>query len=57
LVNLDTEVDINIACETIRINSKFSAKDSAINYELKTHKPLFDEGCPELLDQRKQVVS
>jgi hypothetical protein len=30
-----------------------SAKESLGNYELKKHKPWFDEECSELLDQRK----
>jgi hypothetical protein len=36
--------------ETIRENIKFSAKESLGYYELKKHKPWFDEGCSELLD-------
>jgi hypothetical protein len=32
-----------------------SAKESVGYYELKQHKPWFDEGCSELLDQRKQA--
>jgi hypothetical protein len=31
--------------ETIRENIKISAKDSLDYYELKKHKPWFDEGC------------
>jgi hypothetical protein len=52
--NLDTEVNINSAWETIRENIKISAKDK-LDYELKKHKPWFDEGCSEILDQRKQA--
>jgi hypothetical protein len=55
LENLDTEVDINRAWETIRENIKFSAKDIQGYYELKKHKPWFDEGCSKFLDQRKQA--
>jgi hypothetical protein len=44
LENLDTKVDINRAWETIRENIKISAKDSIDYYELKKHKPWFDEG-------------
>jgi hypothetical protein len=33
--------------------SKFQPENLAY-YELKQHKPWFDEGCSELLDQRKQ---
>jgi hypothetical protein len=42
---LGEEVDINGAWETIRENIKISAKDSLDYYELKKHKPWFDEGC------------
>jgi hypothetical protein len=48
-------VDINKAWETIREYIKISAKESPGYYELKKHKPWFDEGCSKLLDQRKQV--
>jgi hypothetical protein len=37
--------DINRALETIRENIKTSAKESLGYYELKKHKPWFDEGC------------
>jgi hypothetical protein len=43
LENLDTEVDIDRAWETIRENIKISAKESLGYYELKQHKPWFDE--------------
>jgi hypothetical protein len=52
--SLDTEVDINRAWETVRENIKISAKESLGYYELKKHKPWFNKGCWELLDQRKQ---
>jgi hypothetical protein len=55
LENLDTEVDINRAWETIRKNVKISAKGSIGYYQLKKHKPWLDEGCSKLLDQRKQA--
>jgi uncharacterized protein YaaR (DUF327 family) len=55
LEDLDTEVEINTIWETIRENIKISAKESLGYYELKKHKPWFDEGCPKLLDQRKQA--
>jgi hypothetical protein len=48
LENLDTEVDINRAWETIRENIKISAKESLGCYELKKHKPWFNEGCSKL---------
>jgi hypothetical protein len=34
--------------ETIRENIKISVKESLGYYELKKHKPLFDEGCSKL---------
>jgi hypothetical protein len=55
LENLDTEVDINTAWETIRENIKTLAKESLGHYELKKHTPWFDEGCSKLLYQRKQA--
>jgi hypothetical protein len=39
----------------IRDIIKISDKDSLGFYELKKHKPYFDEGCSELLDERKQL--
>ncbi|PNF33766.1 hypothetical protein B7P43_G10210 [Cryptotermes secundus] len=55
LENLDTEVDVNTAWETIREDIKMSAKESLGYYGPKKHKPWFDEGCSKLLDQRKQA--
>ncbi|PNF29495.1 hypothetical protein B7P43_G04553 [Cryptotermes secundus] len=55
LENFDTEVDVNTAWEAIRDNIKISDKESLGYYELKKHKPWFDEGCSKLLDQRKQA--
>jgi hypothetical protein len=37
--NLDSELDINRAWETIRRNIKISAEESLGHYELKKHKP------------------
>jgi hypothetical protein len=48
LENLDTEVDVNKARETIRENIKISAKESLGYYEVKKNKPWFDEGCSKL---------
>jgi hypothetical protein len=48
-------MDINRAWETIRENIKISVKECLGHYELKKHKPWFDDGCSELLDQRKEV--
>jgi hypothetical protein len=39
LENLDCEVDINRAWETVRENIEISAKDSLGYYEWKKHKP------------------
>jgi hypothetical protein len=39
----------------IRENIKISAEESPGYFELKKHKPWFDEGCTKLLDQRKQA--
>jgi hypothetical protein len=55
LENLNAEVDINRAWETITESINISAKESLGYYELKMHKPWFVEGCSELLDQRKQA--
>jgi hypothetical protein len=44
LKDLDAEVEINIIWETIRENIKIPAKESLGYYELKKHKPWFDEG-------------
>jgi hypothetical protein len=50
-----TPVDINKGVETVRENIKISAKRSLGYYELRKHKPWLNEGCSELLDQRKQA--
>jgi hypothetical protein len=55
LENLDAKVEINSAWETIRVNIKMSAKESLGYFEMKKNKPWFDDGCPKLLDQRKQA--
>jgi hypothetical protein len=55
LEDLDAGVDINSAWEMIRVNIKISAKESLGCCELRKRKPWFDEGCPELLDRRKQT--
>jgi hypothetical protein len=48
LEELDTEVEINSAWETVRQNIKISAKESLRYFELKKHKPRLDEGCSKL---------
>jgi hypothetical protein len=50
LEDLDAEVEINSAWETFPENIKISAKESLDYYELRKHKPWFDEGCSKLLD-------
>jgi hypothetical protein len=55
LENIDTEVNVNKAWETIRENTNNFAKESLAYYELKKNKPWFDEGCSELSEQRKQA--
>jgi hypothetical protein len=55
LEDLDTEVEINNAWETIRENIQISAKDSLGYFELKKHKPRFDEGCSKLLDKGNKL--
>jgi hypothetical protein len=54
LENLDDDLDIDRAWETIRGNIKISVNESLGYYELKKHKTWFDEGYSKLLDQRKQ---
>jgi hypothetical protein len=48
----DDEVNINTAWESVRENIKVSSKESLRYYELKKHKPWFNEGCSKLLDNR-----
>ena len=42
-----------LACQNIKENFTTSAKESLGLYELKQHKPWFDEECIGFLDQRK----
>jgi hypothetical protein len=55
LENLDDNVDINRTWENIRDNIKISAIESLDHYELKQHKPWFDEECSKLLDRKRQA--
>jgi hypothetical protein len=48
-------VGINTAWKTITENIKISAKESVRYYEVKKHKPWFNEDCSKLSDQRKRV--
>jgi hypothetical protein len=50
---LDAEVNIKRAWESITENIKISAKECLGYYELK-EKKWYNEGCSNLLDQRKQ---
>jgi hypothetical protein len=53
--DLEAEIESNSAWETIREKVKISAKESLDYFELKKHKPWFDEGCSKLLDKKKQA--
>jgi hypothetical protein len=55
LGHLDAEVKINSACEIIRETVNISAKESVSYFELKKHKPWFEERCSKLVDERKQA--
>jgi hypothetical protein len=55
LEDLEAEVEINSVWETIRENRNISDKESLGYYELRKHKPWFDEGSSQLVDQRKQA--
>jgi hypothetical protein len=48
LENIDFELDINSAWETIRVNIKIPDKESLGYHEVRNHKPWFDEGSSEL---------
>jgi hypothetical protein len=48
-------VDINRALKTTGEHIKISAKKRLSYHELKKHKSRFDEGCSELLNQRRQA--
>jgi hypothetical protein len=45
LEDLDTQVDINSDWNVIRESIKISAEKNLSYYELKKHKPWFDEEC------------
>jgi hypothetical protein len=51
----DLEAGIEISSLGNNYNIRISAKESQGCYVLKKHKPWIDEGCSELLDQRKQA--
>ena len=54
--NLSDDKNMNRAWENIKWNIKTSAKDILGLYELKQHKPWFDEECVHFLDQRKRAA-
>jgi hypothetical protein len=49
LEDLEAEVEINSAWETIRKNITISANESLVYFNLKRHKPWFDERCPKII--------
>jgi hypothetical protein len=53
LENLDDNVDIESAWESIRESIRLQPKRVVGGYDLKQHKPWFDEECPWLLYQKK----
>jgi hypothetical protein len=55
LENLDDDMDINRAWETIRENIQIPSKETLGYYELKKHKSWFSEGCSKLLHKWKQA--
>jgi len=55
LENLSDSEDLNRACEKFEENIKISAKESLGLYELKHHRPWFDEECLGFLAQRKKA--
>jgi hypothetical protein len=55
LENLEDTGDINRAWDNIRENTKISAQESLGYCEPKHREPWFDEGCSQLVDQRKQA--
>jgi len=55
LENLNDSEDIKRTWKNIKENTKTAPKDSPGLYELKQHKPWFDEECLGFLDQRKQA--
>jgi hypothetical protein len=55
LESYDESFHINNAWESIRENTKTSAKDNQGYDRLKQNKPWFDNECSKLIDQRKQA--
>jgi len=55
LENLNNSGDVSRVWENIKEINKTLAEDSLVLYELKRHKPCFDEKCSRFLDERKQA--
>jgi hypothetical protein len=55
LENLDDDVDISGAWESITEAIKASAMESIGYYELKQHEPWFEKECSEFLDQGSRL--
>jgi len=55
LENLNDSEDTNRAWENIKENITTSSKESLSLSELKQHKPWFDDGRLNFLDQRKRA--
>jgi len=55
LESLNDRYDINRVWENVKQNIKTSGRESLGQYELKQHKPRFDDECSRILDQRKQT--
>jgi hypothetical protein len=55
LENLDESFDINNTSESVRESIKTSVKHNLRYHRLKPNKPLFDDECSKLIDQRKQA--
>jgi hypothetical protein len=55
LENLDDSMDINSVWESIRENTKLSAKENVGYQRLKHNKSCFDDECSKLMYQRKQA--
>jgi hypothetical protein len=55
LENIDESLHNNSSWETIRDNTKNSAKENLVHHRLKHNKPWFDVECSKVIDQRKQA--
>ena len=55
LENLNVSENINRAWENVKENIKTTVKESLDLYELKQHKPWFDEEYSQFSDERKQA--